>query len=170
MDATPGRHTRDSAFPVADVPVPKVDPKSFKGRAPAQKVGMSFFHVIECTGCCYFVILTYPSGKALIEFINASTGWNLTMEDVLKTGERVADIRHAFNIREGLNLIDYKTPDRMLGNPPLKAGPLAGITIDEEMIVREFCEEMEWDLKTAKPSKKRLLELGMEDVAKVLYP
>jgi len=29
---------------------------------------------------------------------------------------------------------------------------------------------MDWDLKTAKPSKKKLLELGLEDVAKVLWP
>jgi hypothetical protein len=29
---------------------------------------------------------------------------------------------------------------------------------------------MDWDLKTAKPSKKKLLELGLEDVARELWP
>jgi hypothetical protein len=28
---------------------------------------------------------------------------------------------------------------------------------------------MDWDLKTAKPSKKSLMELGMDDIAKDLY-
>jgi len=29
---------------------------------------------------------------------------------------------------------------------------------------------MDWDLKTAKPSKKKLQELGLDDVAKELWP
>jgi hypothetical protein len=29
---------------------------------------------------------------------------------------------------------------------------------------------MDWDIKTAKPNKNKLLELGLEDVAKVLWP
>jgi hypothetical protein len=29
---------------------------------------------------------------------------------------------------------------------------------------------MDWDLETAKPSKKKLLELGLTDVAQVLWP
>jgi hypothetical protein len=30
--------------------------------------------------------------------------------------------------------------------------------------------EMDWDFKTARPTKKRLLELGLNDVAKDMYP
>ena len=44
------------------------------------------------------------------------------------------------------------------------------ITIDEDTLDREYLTAMEWDLKTAKPSKKKLKELGLEDVAKELWP
>jgi hypothetical protein len=29
---------------------------------------------------------------------------------------------------------------------------------------------MDWDINSAKPSKKKLLELGLDDVAEVLWP
>ena len=86
-----------------------------------------------------------------------------------RLGERILDVRHCFNVREGLNPLKYKSPDRMIGKPPLKTGPTAGRTVDEATIDREFCEAMSWDVKTAKPSKQRLTELGMADIAAELY-
>jgi aldehyde:ferredoxin oxidoreductase len=170
MDATPGRHTRDSGMAFAGLEKPPFDPTSFTGRAPAQKVGMSFFHVIDSSGCCHFVIGATQKVDALLDFMKAATGWDLTMPEVLKTGERIANIRHCFNIREGLNVMEYRSPDRMVGKPPLTAGPTAGKSYDEVALARQFCEAMDWDTVTAKPSKKKLLELGMEDVAKVIWP
>ena len=116
-----------------------------------------------------FVSDSYPNANVLVEFLNGVTGWNYTMDDVFKTGERILDIRHCFNIREGLNLLKYKSPDRIIGIPPLKTGPTAGRTVDEKTIDSEFCEAMSWDVKTSKPSKRRLIELGMVDVAEELY-
>jgi hypothetical protein len=57
----------------------------------------------------------------------------------------------------------------MIGKPPLKTGPTAGRTVDEETIDRELCEAMSWDVKTTKPSRQRLIELDMADIAKELY-
>jgi aldehyde:ferredoxin oxidoreductase len=169
MDATPGRHTRDSGMPLAGLAKPPFDPNSFAGRAPAQKVGVSFFHVIDSCGCCHFVIGSTGKANIMIDFINAATGWDMTVDEALRTGERIANMRHCFNVREGLNLIEYHSPDRMLGKPPLTAGPTAGKTVDEEMVVREFCQAMDWDLKTARPSRQKLSELDMDFAAKAIW-
>ena len=53
----------------------------------------------------------------------------------------------------------------MLGKPPQNKGPLAGITIDEGAMVEEYIRAMDWDSATAKPSSKRLKELGLGDIA-----
>ena len=37
-------------------------------------------------------------------------------------------------------------------------------------LFKEYYEAMDWDTKTGKPSKKLLLDLGLTDVAKVLWP
>ena len=101
--------------------------------------------------------------------MRAVTGWEVTIEELLKTGERITNIRHAFNIREGLNPLNWKIPDRVLGRPPQREGPLAGITVDDDIMVKEYLAVMDWDLETAKPSKRKLLELGLDDVAKDLW-
>lgn len=79
--------------------------------------------------------------------------------------ERIANLRQAFNVREGLNSLEYVVSGRLEGKPPLAAGPLAGVTIDQDAVNREFLEAMDWDLQTTRPSRKKLLELGLEDVA-----
>jgi aldehyde:ferredoxin oxidoreductase len=149
--------------------MPDFDPKSFSGRGEAHKIASNFNHIMNSAGMCQFMYLCLPA-NAVTEFINAVTGWNVTMDELLKTGERISNLRQSFNIREGLNPLQFKMPDRVLGRPPQKEGPVAGVTVDEDTMVKELLAVMDWDITTAKPSKKKLQELGLEDVAKDLWP
>lgn len=169
MDATPARHTQGGEFLPPGV-APPIEAKSFKGRISPHKIGKCFTHVYNALGLCQFAIATFPSGNVLVESLNAVTGWDLSMDDILKTGERIANIRQAFNIREGLNAREFKLPDRMMGRPPKTAGPNPGITLNEDEMYNEYLLAMDWNIKTTKPSKTKLKELGMEDVASVLWP
>ena len=87
-----------------------------------------------------------------------------------RIGERITNIRQAFNVREGLNPLTLKTPGRLFGNPPQEVGPLAGIAIDEDALNSDYLAAMDWDPETAKPSRSKLIELDMEDVAEALWP
>jgi aldehyde:ferredoxin oxidoreductase len=152
MDATPARHTQGGG-PFPPGVVPEYDRAMVKGRAPFQKRASNFNHIIN----------------SFVEFVNAITGWGVSLEDLVKTGERISNMRQAFNVREGVNMMKYQVPGRIVGKPPLTAGPLAGKTVDEETLYSEYLTEMDWDPRTAKPSKEKLLELGMEDVVRVLW-
>jgi aldehyde:ferredoxin oxidoreductase len=153
-------------MPVPGLPIPQFDPKSFSGRGEAHKIGSNFTHVVNSAGICHFLFWALPHIDGLIDLMRAVSGWDLTVNELIQTGERIANIRHAFNIREGLNPLEYKIPGRMMGNPPTKEGPLAGITVDEETLDQEFLAAMDWDSRTTKPSRKKLEELGLEDVAR----
>lgn len=170
LDPTPARHTRSPGLPPPGLPMPKFDPKSFKGRGPAYKMGSDFTHIVGCTGTCIFLYWSLPSVDVIIEFMRAVSGWDLTLEELIKTGERISNIRHAFNIREGLNPLEYKIPGRIMGNPPQKEGPLAGVTVDEEALDKDYLSAMDWDLKTTKPSREKLQDLDLEDVAGEILP
>ncbi len=170
MDATPARHTQGPGMPMPGLDLPKHDPKAFSGRAEAHKLGSDFSHVVSCTGTCIFGFWALPNVEPFLEFLNAVSGWDFTVGELFKTGERIANIRQAFNIREGLNSLQFKAPGRVYGNPPPERGPLAGITVDEETLFTEYLTAMDWDTKTAKPSKKKLLELGLDEVARELWP
>ena len=171
LDATPARHTQGSEGTLpSGLVAADFDRKSFSGRADAHRVGSDFNHTMNAAGLCMFMYMSLPSANAITDFMRAVTGWDVTTEELVKTGERIANIRHSFNIREGLNPVDFKVPDRVLGRPALKEGPVAGVTMDEETLVSEYLQAMDWDPKTAKPSKAKLTELGLDDVAEALGP
>jgi aldehyde:ferredoxin oxidoreductase len=170
MDATPARHTQGPGLPMPGMDLPEHDPKAFSGRGEAHKLGSDFSHVVSCTGTCIFGFWALPDIAAFINFMNAVSGWEFTREEIFKTGERIANIRQAFNIREGLNPLNYKIPGRIYGHPAPKEGPLAGVTVDEDTLYSEYLAARDWDARTTRPTKKKLLELGLEDVAKALWP
>jgi aldehyde:ferredoxin oxidoreductase len=169
MDATPGRHTQGGGLIPAGLPLPEHDPKSIKGQGAAFKMKSDYNHFTASAGVCKFVNLTLPDVNVIVEFMNAVTGWNLTLQESLKIGERIANIRQAFNAREGINQTLFKTADREAGRPPMKVGPHAGVTIDEGAIIQEYFGAMDWDIQTAKPSPKKLEELGMPEIVRALY-
>ena len=168
LDSTPARHTQGSEGMAPPGLLPSFDQKSFSGRAEAHKIGANFLHIINSLGMCEFMYWATPHVNVVPEFLNAITGWDVTIDELVKTGERISNLRQAFNIREGLNPLQFKVPDRLLGRPPQKEGPVAGVTVDEDTLAKEYMAAMDWDPKTAKPSKKKLQELGLDDVAKEL--
>ncbi|MEE8174747.1 MAG: aldehyde ferredoxin oxidoreductase C-terminal domain-containing protein, partial [Dehalococcoidia bacterium] len=70
----------------------------------------------------------------------------------------------------GLRSGDFKAPNRVLGRPPLETGPVAGRSVDIETLGRDYLVAMDWDPDSGKPSRSKLQELGLEDVAQVLWP
>ena len=169
MDATPARHCQGGEGPLPPGVLPEYDHMSLKGRGIPHKIGKCFSHVFNATGACMFVVGAFPDGETLVESIRVISGWDVTMKDILQIGERIANIRQAFNIREGLNARKFVIPDRILGRPPKEVGPNPGVTLNEDDMYNEFLAAMDWDIQTCKPSKKKLQELGLEDVARELY-
>jgi aldehyde:ferredoxin oxidoreductase len=147
MDATPGRHTQGFG------------PPGF------------LHHLLNVAGLCMmgYHVLADPD-KYIVGFMSAATGWELSTEELLKAVERIANMRHVFNLREGINPLQWKVHPRIIGSPPQKAGPLAGVTADIEAQVYSNLEALDWDPVTTKPSRKKLLELGLDDVAQELWP
>ena len=80
-------------------------------------------------------------------------------------------MRHAFNLREGINPMTRNMPGRIVGEPPLKKGNVRDITVDHKTMSAEFLQELGWDANTTVPSEESLRKLGMdfliEDMKKV---
>jgi len=171
IDATPGRHTQGSYGnkPASGLDFPLFDRKTIAGRGEANKMGSDLMHVVNCAGLCMFGLL-FMDASALPEFINLATGWDYSIDDLLKIGDRVANMRQAFNIREGITIADYKVPNRVLGIPPLETGPIAGKTVDIETLRTDYLKARDWDVSSGKPSKNKLKDLGLEDIADELWP
>ncbi len=148
MDATPGHHTQE-----------EFGPASFP------------YQVINSTGFCLLADIVAADFMLYITgFLSAVTGWDRSREEVLKCGERILNIRHCFNLREGINELKWKMPDRVVGRPPHDIGPLAGVSADIDAQNYWCLGALDWDRVTTRPSKKKLLELGLNDIAEEFWP
>ncbi len=172
LDASPGRHTQASQYCLPpDLPeiLPNVDfsfsfgnkRDIFTGRAKAQRVLSAMNHCVNSLGMCLFGFLS-TSAQFMSECYSAVTGWDVDLNELLVTGERIGTIRLAFALRDGHNPLKRKFPDIALGRPPLKDGPTKNITLDIDTMTEEFCREMDLDLETCRPSRKKLGDLGLD--------
>jgi aldehyde:ferredoxin oxidoreductase len=86
-------------------------------------------------------------------------------------GERIQQLRHAFNIREGFNpCIDFRLHPRVSGHPPLDKGPAKGVSLDVDAMARAYYDAMGWDLSSGLPDPARLERLGLHEVIEALHP
>jgi aldehyde:ferredoxin oxidoreductase len=170
LDPTPARHTQYEGATRPEwglAPAPQ-DRNQYEGRGEHHKGRSEYMHVVNSTGMCMFIMMSAPNQR-LPEWINLTTGWDTTPEELLKAGERIANLRMAFNVREGDIVTKRRIPDRLTGKTPLPAGPHENVTLDVETLEREFLQACDWDLETAKPSRSKLEELGLKDVAEAIH-
>jgi len=168
MDGTPGRHTQGGRAWLMGVDFltdPREDKYDFTNTGELQRKAVNMLHVVNSAGICLFAYATYPS-QFIPDFLTAVTGWEYTLDSCLNIGERIGTMRHLFNLREGLNPLKYFMNPRAVGKTPLKEGPLANVTIDDDTMIKDYLKAVDWDLTTTRPSVKKLQELGLSRLVK----
>lgn len=179
MDATPGRHGQGGhwmeGFPeywkkslgVEDLPTGS-NKYDYGGKGEVFKRAACMLHFIHCSGLCRFPWY-HIDPASMWEFVSAVTGWDIDREEAYRIGERVANIRQAFNVREGFNALEHPIHPRMVGVPPLEKGATKGVTVDMDTLLDDFLRAMDWDTASARPSARKLTDLGLGDVAEDLW-
>jgi len=169
VDATPGRHTQfgswyaEGGFTPPDLGHPVIKDKyNYSGKGETHKYVSSFGHVINSAGLCMFASTITPA-TAVPEFLILVMGKRFTMADILEIGERIANLRIAFNLREGIrNKEMYKLPLRVIGQPPLSGGPTKGVTVDNVTQIRNYYVAMGWNPETGVPKRAVFERLGLD--------
>ncbi|WP_428265348.1 aldehyde ferredoxin oxidoreductase family protein [Haliangium sp.] len=175
-DPTPGRHTAGSAswnetFG-AGFALPQAAPKretnvkwhGTEGKGQAQAHYSNSHQVLNGLGLCMFTSLT--GTLPWRELVNALTGWEMSEAELLQCGERIQNLRAAFNRREGVSPADFKPHPRMLGEGDgrLPAGPLKGVQVPLIELRRDYFRAMAWDPDTGHLSRDRAETLGMSEL------
>lgn len=174
MDATPGRHTAGGWFEEAkwcpeNMPAkPIEEPYNYSGKGQNIRVYGNFMHFVNAGGLCMFPCVVMRADH-FPAFFNAAMGTDYSLEDLLEIGDRIAALRIAFNLREGVRNVELKIPPRILGNPPLESGATATVTVDNQTQVRDFLEAMGWDPQTGVPTRQTLERLDLGFVAEDLH-
>jgi aldehyde:ferredoxin oxidoreductase len=174
-DPTPGRHTaapmaRIDGGPGQFAPYPELKIAQFEkyaytGKGPVSATASSYLQVGSSAGVCLMPMMFFGN-YPLVDFFNAVTGWDLDVRQVLSTGARIQTLRHCFNLREGIVPAEVKLPKRMLGQPPHKEGPVAGVSVDVDSLAREYRQAMGWDPDSGQPEESTLERLGLTQLVK----
>jgi aldehyde:ferredoxin oxidoreductase len=116
-------------------------------------------------GVCNFAAAPYTAFPLvmLAEALEAVTGWNTSLYELMELGERSITMARMFNIREGFSNKDDYLPERLFES--LEAG-----TPREKRVAREdfakalrlYYEAMGWDPQTGVPTEGRLGFLGLD--------
>ncbi len=104
----------------------------------------------------------YPmDGGQLLKLIQLATGWEMDIEELVQTGERIFTMMRLLNLKLG-----YDTKKETL--PEIISSPLEGATEghvpDIEAQLKTWYEYRGWDRKSGKPPEDKLKKLGLADL------
>ncbi len=130
------------------------------------KILENFWRTLDALGLCVFGYA--PRGvmpiNTMVDSVNAVTGWDTSLYELMRAGERATMIARAFNSREGLSIKNDQLPKRLFDPKP--DGPNAG---DQMFKETDFCEAVVLyyemigcDPTTGQPRRGKLLELGLD--------
>jgi aldehyde:ferredoxin oxidoreductase len=111
-----------------------------------------------------------------MEIYAAVTGSEISVAGLQEVGARSFNLLKALNLREGFTRKDDRFPDRWF-EPVMRHGQVTYLEDffgkrltkeDCERILDDYYEESGWDLKLGAPTKKKLIEVGLGDVAEDL--
>lgn len=129
----------------------------------------NLYSILNALGLCFF-----PSGfnlaigpSHLSKLFSACTGLDTTPAEIMKMGERIFTLLKANTVREGLGRQHDTWPDRFFDEPipdgPAKGTVLSRDTIDQ--LLDEYYALRGWDKTLGIPTERKLMELGLGDIA-----
>jgi aldehyde:ferredoxin oxidoreductase len=162
-----GSHYR---FDLGSLPVPELgiapsDRLKSEGKAEVSAIVQNYNEVFDALLLCKFTPL---SATQISEMLSNITGWDYTPADLNTSGERSINIKRAISNKLGVSREDDRMPRICI--QPLKEGSTEGKSPDMGLMLKEYYDYRKWDWETGKPSRQKLVELGLEQAAMDLWP
>jgi aldehyde:ferredoxin oxidoreductase len=130
------------------------------------------YSALDSLDICQFVFgpAWHLYGPAeLVQAVQAVTGWDVTLDEVMTVGQRRLNMLRAFNAREGIGREADRLPKKFW--QPLKGGPTDGMALDPadyERAKDSYYALAGWDVASGTPTQQKLAELGLDWVAEML--
>lgn len=124
-----------------------------------------FYSVLDSLSLCMFCwgcgsLYTYRDLEDLIQY---TTGWETSLFELMKAGERRVNMMRQINAGRGFTREDDNLPKRFF--IPLPDGPAKGRHVDPKIfpvMQDQYYGLMGWETKTGNPGSGKLMELGLE--------
>jgi len=138
---------------------------SSEGKSDGVAKFQSLKDLFDSLTLCKFAPLTPTQ---LCEMLNSITGWEYGAKELLAAGDRSINLKRAISNQLGLNREHDRLP--RICSAALDEGSTAGVEPDLEKMLKGYYQFRGWDWETGRPTKAKLLELGLNQVAGEMYP
>jgi len=128
-----------------------------KGRGTA--LMQDYSEVFNSLKLCQFLFSCLPP-SSVAGWLNSVTGWDVDVDELLRTGERIFNLKRLYNCRHGISREDDALPVRLTS--PLPDGGSKGFAPRLELMLDEYYAHRGWDHRGF-PSETKLTELGLQD-------
>ncbi|MBW2051165.1 MAG: aldehyde ferredoxin oxidoreductase family protein [Deltaproteobacteria bacterium] len=150
--------------PVMELDILPGDRTDSAGKAEPAAKFQSYKDLFDALTLCKFASL---SATQLSQILSALTGWEVSPLDLLAAGDRSINLKRAISNKLGLTREGDKLPKIVLqaytdGNVPDQVP-------DMELLLKDYYDYRQWDWETGKPTKEKLIELGLDHVAEDIY-
>jgi aldehyde:ferredoxin oxidoreductase len=158
---TGGRHTEGLTL-AAEM---AGDRFSTEGKAALAKSVEDWAAFYNAAGFCHFALEfnAYTKDSA-IETFNVVTGVALSYNQAMLIGERIFNLKRAFNMKHGATSQEDTLPDRLL-----KQTAKSKTVCNLSAMLPEYYKIRGWDMKSGKPTVEKLLQLGLDYTVKDLW-
>jgi len=153
-------HGVEGAFTVPELGLlTTMDRFSNEGKGKMVAKMQDLMGLFDSLKTCKFLLYADINVTDLLECLNFVTGWNMEMEEMLKAGKRMFNLKRMYNIECGITARDDRLPGRF-SNEPLKEGGTKGNCPDMDTMLNDYYTFRGWD-KNGIPGREVLKELGI---------
>ncbi len=136
----------------------KLDPSSTEGKAQWVKAFQDLTAVIDSLGICLFTSFAL-SAEDYRDLLAAATGFDYTLEEMMRCGERIWNLERVFNLKAGLDPKEDTLPKRLL-TEAMPEGPNKGQVVRLSEMLPEYYKVRGWEEGRPTPEKLRELDLA----------
>ena len=126
----------------------------------------SFMDSANLCQLCWGASWTLYGPQDMVKLVRAVTGWDMSIDEILKVGERRLVMMRMFNRREGFDSGDDTLPEKFFERP-LKGGVSDGVAVDRaefDAALVEYYRQSGWDETSGHPTAETIARLGLENV------
>ena len=128
-------------------------------KATWAKIFQDLTAVIDSMGHCLFTSFAMGAPE-YTDLLNAATGTNWTVDQVLEIGDRIYNIERMFNKAAGMKPENDRLPKRLLQDPIVN-GPSKGMVSQLPITLPQYYEARGW--VNAFPTDETLKKLGLDE-------
>ena len=136
----------------------ELDPRSHEHKAQVAYENMNYYAVFNALGLCKFISIGKATPRMIAGWVSSVTGWDVTTDELLSTGQRLLNAKRIYNLRRGVTWKDDVLPPRLL--QPRPDGCAQGIVPDVATMVKEIYRMRGWD-RYGVPKRETLQRLGL---------